>query len=189
MRIQSAAIVSVAGLLAVFGQVPAASAFDVSRVKTEVEVVDPSPAAPVLRLELAAELDRLPAVARADVVATWEQAGGVEPNPLVVSIPAECLAPNRSGFHVESFRACGVSMSLGGRLVPLMDFAARLITRSDGTALFDLGALFGGTPDDSAPALLGVLGGAVVELAIGAESSSAPPLSAETVGAGTPDDG
>jgi len=189
LKRQSGVIVLFAGTWMAFGQVPAAWGFDIPRAKTEVAVVDPSSEAPALQLDFKAELDRVPALARADVVATWEQAGGVEPTPFLVTIPAECWVPNRAGFHVEDFRACGVSVELDRRLVPLMDFEARLLTRGDGTALLDLGALFGGTPDDSAPELLGALGGAVVELAIGAESSAAPPLSVETVGSTTPDDG
>jgi len=188
MRRQNTAMVLAAGLLAAFGQVAAVGGFEISRAKTEAAIVDPAAAGPVLQMELTAELVRIPALARADVVATWEQAGGVEPTPFLVAIPAECWVPNRAGFHVEDFRACGVSVELDRRLVPLMDFEARLLTRGDGTALFDLGALFSTTPDDGAPEVLGALGGAVVELAIGAESSAAPPLSVETVGAGTPDD-
>lgn len=97
MSRQSATIVLVAALLVAFGPVPVASAFDISRATTETEVVDPAAEDPVLQMELEAELDRIPALARADVVATWEQAGGVSPVPFVVTTPAECFVPNRTG--------------------------------------------------------------------------------------------
>ena len=171
-----------AGLGLAFGPVPAARGFDFVEAKTEVDVVDPSTERSPVQMECRAELrGEVPDLVHADVVATWQQAGGVSPIPFLVTIPAGCFVASEAGFHVEDFRACGVAIDFDRRLLPLVDFEARLLRRSDGTSRFDLGALFGGPPDDGTPVLLGALGGAVVELVLGTEGSRSVPLGVETV--------
>lgn len=183
---QDATTVTGAGPTPAFDVVTDRSAFDIARARTEAGLDLTPSGAEVVRLEFGAELDGLPTRATVDVVASWEQAGGIQSQPFVVSIPAGCFMSNRDGLHVEDFRACGVTAALGEELSSLIEFDARLVANGDGTARFELEALVVPPepvfpPEPVASALLGTLGGAVVELMIGAESAGAPPLGIETV--------
>lgn len=171
------------------GTVPAPSSdvvtteagFGVAGARTEAEIGLTRSGAEAVQVEFEAMLEEVPELAGADVVATWEQAGGISPQPFVVSIPAGCLMSNAVGLHVEDFRTCGVTAALGEERVSLMEFDARLVADRDGTGRLELEALMGISPTPFAPQLLGTLGGGVVELAIGAESAGVPPLGIETV--------
>lgn len=167
--------------------------FEIAEARTTAEIELTSSRTDVVKLGFEAELDELATRTAADVVATWEQAGQADPTPFVVTIPEECWVPN-AGFHVEDFRDCGVTVMLGEEVCVLMEFEARLVANSDGTARFELIALF--VPEEPvvpsepiAAALLGTVGGAVVEVMIGAEMASAPPREIETVGGVALNDG
>jgi hypothetical protein len=62
----------------------------------------------------------------------------------------------------------------------IMDFEASLKPRRDGTHRFHMEASF--TDNGQEAAILGTLGGAAVEIAIGAEMGTALPNAIETVG-------
>lgn len=157
------------------------SSFEITGATTEAEHGLTAAGAEAVRVELAADLDCDPGAAGQDAVTTWEQAGGVTPEPFVFAIPAECQVPNRAGFHVEDFRACGVSATYGEERLTLLEFDARFTPMTDGSARWDLEAVVV-PPGPIVPAeLLGALGGAVLELSFGGASAGAPPLGAETV--------
>lgn len=131
-------------------------------------------------LEFRAELNEVFTREAADVVATWERAGGIQPEPFMVTIPEGCWMPGQVGFQVEDVRSCGARVTLGGDAVSVMRFEARLVADGGGAARFDLTALLF-PPEPILPVLLGTLGGAVVELAIGSGRAGALPLGVETV--------
>ena len=113
---------------------------------------------------------------------TWEKVGGIQPTPFKVSIPAGCFIPNR-GFHVEDFRDCRVELTvvLGEELVNLsiMEFEASLRPHLNRPASFVIETRF--TDHERLPAILGALGGAAVEIAIGDEMGTALPVGVTTV--------
>ena len=152
--------------------------FEVDRTRTNAEIVPPGPIEPVIQLNFRAWLFNAGFVGLDDIVITWERVGGVEPQPFQVLIPAGCFVRNR-GFHVEDFQDCGVRMTFGDGILPILEFASRLVQRTDGSARFAVRASFVGR--DQAHAILGTLGGAVVEIDISSEARKSPPLRIETV--------
>ena len=154
--------------------------FDVLGAKTEARIFPPNPG---IELNFKAHLmnngfSNLPFV---DVVVTWDGVGSVQPTPFVAYIPTGCFVRN-FGFHVDDFR-CGVQMTVdlgrGPAYLSIMDFEASVVPRSDGTHHFDIQASF--TDQGEEPAILGILGGHPVVIAIGAETAMTVPLSVETV--------
>jgi hypothetical protein len=174
-------LIRAAGLLAAFGLVATASAFEIGRTRTAVAILQLATGARVVRLNLAAELsnNRIPDVTRQRVEVGWQQVGGVDPEPFRILIPAGCFVGAR-GFRVEDFRRCGVQIVFGrsGALF-ITDFEARLVARDDGTYRLDMEASV--IPPDPIHAVLGAVGGAAVQIAIGTESARSLPVSAATV--------
>ena len=174
-----------------------ASRFAISRARTGATVQTSASGAEMIQLTFVAELtsDSGPDVSD-DVVVTWQEVGGVEPEPFRVLIPAGCFRDLRGrGFYVDDFRSCGVQLSVassarGFAVLEIVDFRARLL-HLDGTSWFDI--VTSVIPPDpvvppdpivpptAAGAFLGLVGGAAVEIAIGSESSAAPPLRIVTV--------
>jgi hypothetical protein len=175
-------LIRAAGLLAAFGLVTTASGLEVRRSRTEAAIVQRATGAQFIRVNLTAELanNSIPNVTREKVEAGWQQVGGIEPEPFRILIPAGCFVANR-GFHVEDFRRCGVQIAFGRMLslLPIMDFDARIVPRDDGTYRFDLETLV--VPPDPIHALLGALGGAAVDIALGTQVARSLPVSAATV--------
>lgn len=161
--------------------------FEVDRTRTNAEIVPPSPIEPVIQLNFRAWLFNASFVGLDDIVITWEQAGGVTPEPFRtfrVLIPAGCFVRNR-GFHVEDFEDCGVQMTFGDGLLLIREFASRLVQRTDGSARLTVRASF--MSRDQAHAILGALGGAVVEIDINSEPRKSPPLRIKTVTGAEPE--
>ena len=145
---------------------------EILATKTEAKLLvsDASPAGVHVEFESEMISDRIPEVVGTDVIVTWEIAGGVEPTPFRILIPAGCFVGDRS-FFVDDFRACGVTATLHrgfGLETPLQlsEFEASLTPRRDGTHRLDVQA-GGNPPDNNAPAILGTLGGGTVEITIG----------------------
>ncbi len=164
--------------------------FDVVGSKTEARIVPPSPVAPVLiQLKLNAQLSRdIANPAGVDVVVDFQPVGGIVPC-VKVAIPVGCFVANR-GLHVDDFRACGVriTVDLGRGPVALLirEFEASFTRRRDGTIRFEM-VVGSNPPDDGAPAaILGVLGGAALEIVIGDTMGTSLPNGIETVGGVSP---
>ena len=174
------------------------SGFEISRAKTGAAIQTSASGVEMIQLTFAAELlsNSGPDVSD-DVVVTWQEVGGVEPEPFRVRIPAGCFRDRRGrGFYVDDFRSCGVQLSVassarGFALLEIVDFRARLLHLEDGASRFDI--VTSVVPPDpivppdpvvpptAAGAFLGLVGGAAVEIAIGSESSASPPLRIVTV--------
>lgn len=184
-------VVLVVGLIVAAGQTTTVWGLDLLRTKTEARNMDPASANPPIQLNLQADLsDGVPDLAAVEVVASWEQVGGIQPTPFKVVIPQGCFVSNRGFFHVAQFRRCGVSMEFNRSPMSIIDFGARMVTGADGRSRLEVRALFmvaGGTPpDDTAPAILSTLGGAAVAIAIGRESAHTVPLEIESLSGITP---
>jgi len=163
--------------------------FEVLRSITEARILPPSPNTPVIQLDFRARLSRdIANPAGADVVVTWQKFGGIQPQPFIISIPVGCFVANR-GLHVEDFRTCGVRMTvdLGRGPIALLisEFDASFLRRRDGTVRFVM-KVGVQPPDDTAPAILGALGGAAVEIVIGEGAGISLPGAIETVGGVAP---
>ena len=175
-----------------------AAGFQISRAKTGAMIQTSASGADTIQLTFVAELvnEGGPDVSD-DVVVTWREVGGVEPEPFRALIPAGCFRDRRGrGFYVDDFRTCGVELSVasstrGLALLEIVDFQARLVRQDDGSSRFNIAANFI-PPDPVVPpdpivpvtsgrAFLGLLGGAAVEIAIGSASAASPPLRIETV--------
>ncbi|MEW5977727.1 MAG: hypothetical protein AB1898_18190 [Acidobacteriota bacterium] len=156
--------------------------FDIRRAKTEAEIGLDTAGAQAVQLHFRAELtnNSFPDLARQRVVVGWQNAGGIDPQPFRVLIPAGCFVPN-AGFHVEDFRGCGVQMMFGRTVVNITEFEARFVVRTDGNARFALEATFGAVSGIDPTPFLGPLGGSATQIVIGSESSAVPPSRAETV--------
>ncbi|HSM05628.1 MAG TPA: hypothetical protein VK858_13520 [Longimicrobiales bacterium] len=137
----------------------------------------------VVQMRLRAELGSVPDLAGQDVIATWEQAGGIEPQPFVVAMPAGCFARNERGYRVRDFEACGVRATLGGEAVPLLEFDAAMgIEPQPFTPVLRIRAAMGIEPQPFAAApLLGTLAGSDFELAVGASRAGLPTQGIESV--------
>lgn len=181
-------IISAVGLIAAVSITPAWG-FDIHRTKTEARIVPAAATAPAIQLNFKAQLlNGFVDPAIADVAVDWHPEGGIAPCLRVV-IPAGCFVRNR-GLHVDDFSMCGVQLTFdpdGSGQIPMSisEFEARIISRRDGTARFDVETTFMDT--DQAHAILGALGGAAVEIAIGAEMGTSLPLGIESVSGVSPD--
>lgn len=158
---------------------------DILKSKTEAELSrfsdSPTPAIDLTFSGLFADVREL---ADADVMLTWEAAGGVEPLPFKISIPARCFVRDGDTFFMRDFRRCGVEITFdpGGSGAPvelrIIDFGARALVR--GRKVFvELQSRF--TDSDEVHAVLGALGGAALKLVIGDASATSLPQRVETV--------
>jgi hypothetical protein len=164
--------------------------FDVPRSITEARIVAQGAAPDLIQLNFKAQLSGVVAnPTEADVVVTWENVGGITPC-IRVLIPVGCFDADGG---VGDFTACGVQMTVdfdrGPIAVSITEFAAGFVRRRNGTVRFDMNVVGANPPDDQAPAMLGILGGAAVEIAIGAGMGTSLPFSIQTMGANPPDDG
>ena len=137
----------------------------------------------VVQMRLQAELGAVPDLAGQDVIATWEQAGGIQPQPFVVAIPAGCFARNDRGYRVRDFEACGVRATLGGEAIPLLEFDAVMgVSPQPFTPVLRIRAAMGIEPQPFAAAsLLGALAGSDFDLAVGASRAGLPTRGIESV--------
>ena len=164
--------------------------FEVLGTKTEAGV-DPSRSAPVIQIDFSADVvnEGFRELPISNVGVEWGEAAGIGPGIRVV-MPIGCFVRNR-GFHVEDFRSCGVRVEadfgLGTMFLTIIEFEASLKPRNDVVNSFSI-VVIGFPPDDSAPAILGLLGGSPVHITIGAETVMTVPISVEAVGATPPDD-
>ncbi len=150
-----------------------ASATEVSERQVSVDVIS--------RFELVTE--RLPALQESDIVSTWQQAGGIQPTPFRILIPAGCFVAQRDRLRVNG-TFCGVQVSLDGEIVEVDGFFARAYPPepvNPGDPL-RLGIRFSLEVDEARSSnLLSTLGGAEVSIAIGRESALALPKSIDAV--------
>lgn len=160
-----------------------ASALEIRSGKTEVKLVSADERAAVISVEFRAGLTGVVGLTRENVIVTWENAGGVSPNPFKILIPAGCFVLSRDVYRIANFETCGVEISRQSSGVitrySIADFSGRVIVDATGNGLLELNALFGTTPDDGAP-VLGATGGAVIEIAVGRESAFSLPKSVES---------
>ena len=175
-------IIFTVGLIAAVLTTPA-WAFDVHRSITEARILRATATASVIQLDFKAQLSRdIANPVGSDVVVTWEQVGGVSPVPYKITIPVGCFVADRV-LHVDDFRLCGVRMTVdlgrGPMALLIREFEARFIRRRDGTVRFDVETSFMDNGQEAA--ILGVLGGAAVEMVIGDGVGSSLPSSIETV--------
>lgn len=163
--------------------------FEVPRSVTEARIVAQSAATDLIQLNFKAQLSGDVAdLTGADVVVNWESFGGIAPC-IRVTIPVGCFAADGG---VGDFMACGVQMTVdlarGPMALSISEFAAGFVRRRDGTVRFDIETRFMDAEQAPAPAILGVLGGAAVEIAIGAGTGTALPFDVNTKGVTPPDD-
>ena len=162
--------------------------FDIRGTKTEAQILLRSSIAPVILLNFKAQLSNdIGDLTSTDVLATWQNVGGISPVPFKVLIPAGCFVTRR-GFHVGDFRSCGVQMTLdlgrGPTALSIRDFEARVIPRRDGTLRFDMETSFMDNGQEAA--ILGALGGAAVEIVIGSEMGTSLPTGIKSVSGVSP---
>jgi hypothetical protein len=148
----------------------AAPGVEISRSKTEAVVVTSAAGARAIELEFTAELINGIPDLMDDVEVGWRQVGGVEPQPFRVLMPAGCFVTSRRGSQVEDFDVCGVQIAVnssqrGRILMTIVDFEAKGVARDDGIYRFDILATF--VPPDPIHEILGILGGAAVQIATG----------------------
>ena len=165
-----------------------AGAFELTNAKTSAAwAVPPEPIKPYIDLTFSAELVRLSS-ADGDLVVTWEDAGGVEPQPFKIVIPAECFVREAGSLQVRNFRACGVEAlltSVRGDIIslPVYAFSTVMTQRRDYGRLSMSAAI--GVDDrtgDLTSVILAVIGGAEQEVAIGSESASLLPNDISVLG-------
>ena len=167
-------------LLAAFGLLTATSshAQDLSnRTTAETTDIDFDQVAVEVGSRFEVTPDRLPSLLESDLVATWQRAGGIDPTPFRVLIPAGCFVTERERLHVRG-TSCGVQVSLEGRLLEVETFAAvavppEPVMPGDPLRLRIRLAIVGDA--SRASELLSTLGGAEVSLTIGRESADALP--------------
>ena len=181
------------GLLAAVGLLGPSSVFletaapgvEISRSRTEAVVVTSAAGARAIKLEFTAELINGIPDLMDDVEVGWQQVGGVDPQPFRVLMPAGCFVTGRRGSQVEDFDVCGVQIAVdssqrGRILMTLVDFEAKGVARDDGIYRFDILATF--VPPDPIHEILGILGGAAVQIATGSGTTMPSlPLRTETV--------
>ncbi len=119
------------------------------------------------------------ALQTSDIVATWQRAGGIDPTPFRILIPAGCFVAERNRLHVHG-TSCGVQIYLESELLEAETFAAiafppepvapgeSLQLRIRMTIVADSARSY---------SILGTLGGAEVSLTVGRESGIALPKS------------
>ncbi len=127
--------------------------------------------------------ERLPSLQESDIVATWQRAGGIQPTPFRVLIPAGCFVEVRDRLRVNG-TSCGVQISLDGKLLEADGFFARAFPPepiNPGEPL-RLGIRVSVEFDEArANNLLSTLGGAEVSIAIGRARGVAIPKSIDAV--------
>ena len=74
---------------------------------------------------LLVELEQPPILSRDDVIVTWRRAGGIQPQPFRIAIPAGCFVETRNAFVVRD-TGCGVRIILDGTRLTTDVFGARL---------------------------------------------------------------
>jgi hypothetical protein len=158
--------------------------FDIGQSKTEAGIVVYDGVTPAIHLNFKSELSNngFADLVSVDLAVTW-----VLPEPILPSssfkvlIPAGCFITN-GVFHVGDFRACGVQMTAdfgrGAIALSISEFETVLKLRRGGSANFTMEARF--TDLDREAAIIGILGGGSVEIAIGSESMTALPSAIET---------
>lgn len=131
---------------------------------------------------LLVELEQPPILSRDDVILTWRRAGGIEPTPFRVAIPAGCFVEARNAFIVRD-TGCGVRLILNGTRLTTDVFGARLVPPEP---IVPPDPIFPPEPirlrvrlelalaPAAAAELLSTLGGATVIVQIGAERGVSP---------------
>jgi len=181
-----------AGFLVAIALAAPAQAFDVARAETEAEILV-SAETRNLFIQFAVQADLAAVtpepifpeqIGEVDVLVGWEEVGGIDPTPFEVLIPAGCFVLSR-GYEVQN-PACGVQMTFypDGRTpvsLSVAEFEARIIVTGERaeTARFTMEALV--TDDVLLPAVMGTLGGAPLEIAVGTAMGMAPILKTEAV--------
>ena len=127
--------------------------------------------------------ERLPDLQESNIVATWQRAGGVQPTPFRILIPAGCFVSQRDRLHVDG-TSCGVQISLDGEMLEVDGFFARAYPPepvNPGDPL-RLGIRLSLEADAArSGSLLSTLGGAEVSIVIGRESAVATPKNIDAV--------
>ncbi len=124
-----------------------------------------------------------PTLQESDIIATWQRAGGIQPTPFRVLIPAGCFVEQRGRLRVNG-TSCGVQVSLDGRMLEADGFVARAVPPepiNPGEPLRLRIRLSVDVDEARAGNLLSTLGGAEVSLAVGRESGIALPKSIDAV--------
>lgn len=125
---------------------------------------------------LLVELQQQPILTRDDVIVTWRRAGGIQPTPFRIAIPAGCFVEVKDRFSIND-TGCGVQIVLDGTHLSTDVFAARLIPPSPimTDEPYRLRIRLELAQDAAAAAgLLSTLGGAEVIVQIGAERGVSP---------------
>jgi hypothetical protein len=181
--LKSRSVVAAVALMLASGLCTTLSALDIRRAKTEAEIGLDAAGAQALQVRFRADLANdgrgVPDLTRERVVVGWQTAGGVDPTPFRVLIPAGCFVPN-AGFHVGDFRACGVQLLFGRTALPIADFEASFRVASDGRGRLIMETIVPLGGIEPTP-FLGALGGSVVGISIGSESGRSFPVSTGTV--------
>ncbi len=123
-----------------------------------------------------------PDLQRSDVVATWQRAGGIDPTPFRIVIPAGCFVVERDRLRVRG-TSCGVQVYLESELLEVETFAAvAFLPEPEGpadTLQFRVRLNIVIDPAGSG-SVLSTLGGAEVSLTIGREGGVAVPTSIDS---------
>ena len=189
-----------APLAAAIALAPPATAFELTRAETEAEVLQDAAGDRYVRLGFRADLlSAVPPepvfppepILQDDVAVGWGEVGGIDPEPFIVLIPAGCFV-DRGGFRVEDFAGCGVEVSFddaaGTAFPALVEFAARIQQRGNGTARMDMEMVFAeptGRATPPIPAIMAALGGTPAGVAVttdtGVMGAAAPVLKTEAL--------
>lgn len=152
--------------------------FEIRETETEARIVPPDPITPAVELSFSAQLFDVSAdLSMTAVGISWENAGGITPCINVI-IPQGCFVNRNRSFYVEDYSACRVQVwfdadGTAAESLALQRFRAKLQVRGNRSAYLDLDMAFhpqGANPPDDQHAILGVLGGAKVGIAIGGDS-------------------
>lgn len=136
-------------------------------VKTEAEVRDPL-TTPVIQAELSVELEGFPPEPVEPIVVSWQEYGGIDPEPfLEISIPGGCLSDSARCAVEGIYSIDGVETPL-----TIQAFDARFFMPDERTTRFHMAVSFLG--GDQAHDMLSTLGGRTVELTMDGESATAP---------------
>ncbi len=134
-----------------------------------------------------AELSGIETVAD-DIITTWEIAGGIEPTPFRLVIPAECFQLEDASLQVRYFRSCGVkavleSAEFGEVGLPIQAFTA-VVTERRGSARLSITAAIDGNTEagDLTAVILGTIGGGKQTVSIGRASAARLPSGIEVFG-------
>lgn len=158
-----------------------AAAIELTRAETSAARVNPpEPVRPYLELAFNAEINRL-AETGGELVVSWEDAGGIDPTPFLLRIPAECFVRGGGSLLVRNHRACGVTAELTGpsgqvAMLPVFALSA-VLTEVRGFGRLAVSAAIGVElrDGDLTSVLLGSIGGARQTVIIGDDSGSLVP--------------